>query len=47
MANANNPHPESTVYPPEDQNTTPAVRTSTNPAGSWPYPFSPETDESE
>jgi len=47
MANANNPHPDSTVYPDSDKqtDTTPTVRTTTNPAGSWPFPVATETDE--
>lgn len=47
MANANNPHPESTVPAPSDEDSPSKVRTGTNPAGSWPYPHTPETDESE
>ncbi|HLR30502.1 MAG TPA: hypothetical protein VK082_07985 [Paenalcaligenes sp.] len=47
MASANNPHPDSTVQP-QDNDTDQAsyVKTTPNPEGSWPYPTHPteETD---
>ncbi len=46
MASASNPHPDSTVYPDNDNEQASYVKTTPNPAGSWPYPTHP-TEESE
>jgi len=47
MASANNPHPDSTVYPKDDSKQPSPVRTTPNPAGSWPYPTHPTPDEAD
>jgi len=43
MASASNPHPDSTVYPADDEQAS-YVKTTPNPAGSWPYPHHPTED---